>query len=721
MTNKRVPEIFLHLVFWSILFALFTHIYVFDGFQTVNIKLNLNSKNPTQNITLPNNYAPLKLKLSLILNSNNSNAIEESFIVQINNQLVKTINAQIPSSDSFDLSRQQHYTIVVSPKFIHKGDNIITLNLGSSSKTSFAAELKIYNYNAISPNIPIVYVLNDPLENSTLSLSNLSTASKFLKTFSIAFFALTLFVALIRFIFYNNLKQCVLTLDRSGVLLTIINSLLFLFVIFTPYSLIFPAETILWLIVLILLITFMIGTLIAGYFFNNTIVFLLPGNRRGYNFSRELIDRFHNVIYFKLKDCYGRKIFNAAIVTSLSIPVFIFWFHILRYGINIPIMDDFGIFFFIDQLENSNKFFDKANLFFYQSHENRSAIFRFISWVTYLIKGEIDFKVVMIVGNTAFVGLMFLFYRLLNIKDVKLLYYTPCVFILFTLSTHTAMRWANGSVDFFFIQCLAGWSLFCLTRPGKLNFLISICLALSCSYVMAGGIFVYFLGLLLLISNKKSIDKLAIWFALGLLNTIFYFHNYTFHIAHLPEGISFEPGMFFIYFLGALLSVLGKSVAVFGGVLAVVYFIVLTLKKYYLTNPAIYFYIAFILAIALAGALTRSTGGAEIALVSRYKLNSTVLLILFYLSWVDLYLRNNFKRKLITTIYICLFSILLNFKIFKEHSNTFNMHRSYLINEAEKLAQVETMKSIYYDGSFHDSFHQSSFLNSLRKGIYHLP
>ena len=141
----------------------------------------------------------------------------------------------------------------------------------------------------------------------------------------------------------------------------------------------------------------------------------------------------------------------------------------------------------------------------------------------------------------------------------------------------------------------------------------------------------------MLIQFRRS-GRLVYWLSTFVAMLALYFYKYNFHSGQARADHSVVSSLFHISplyalsFLGASIARYGSYVpaAILGGCLCAL-FAYAVFDRLYASRPAMFYSICFILTTAVAVSGLRSDFGIAQSLVSRYRIYSNLLLILFYL------------------------------------------------------------------------------------------
>lgn len=331
---------------------------------------------------------------------------------------------------------------------------------------------------------------------------------------------------------------------------------------------------------------------------------------------------------------------DALWFSLICLPVILFYGMVFNYSVDVPSLDDFlAILGFMNRFVGVDSFLEKLSLIFSQHNEHRIVFTRITALAIYYLGGSVNFKLLIVAGNLALLGLIFLIYHSANIKTAKLLYFAPAILLMFQPSYFESMLWAMASTSNFYILFFAFLSIYLLTHGSYNSFIFAVIFAISASYTQGNGILVFFPGLFLLFHQGRYKYGLA-WSLIFVLCLFIYFYGYE-KPPPFP-GITAEPFSFvnaakyFLLFIGSIGKYRGLANML--GAFVLVSFLYLTHAKYYKSNPIIYAFLIFMLLTSVSAAYSRANMGLGIgqALASRYTINSAIFLLLTYLALLEL-------------------------------------------------------------------------------------
>jgi hypothetical protein len=356
---------------------------------------------------------------------------------------------------------------------------------------------------------------------------------------------------------------------------------------------------------------------------------------------------FHKTTFWKAISKTSWGIYLGIVLVFY--PIFVYFYSVYIYTTNIPFSDDYPTILndtiSIIQSENIK---GKLVLLFSKSLEEILLLSKVIPLATYYVFGEIDLRLNRVIGNIAFLGLLFFIYKALPNKREKLFLLLPASLILFQLK----QNWFYITVASTSVICLwfSGLVFYFLGKKTTKHFFYSGLVAVFSVLSFGSGLLTFPVGWLVLIIQKRF--KLAwVWFftTIIIIGPFIYFNKLT---SSLSSSFAIIPslndlirvGLFFISFLGSVFSFENQSIMFFCGALIIAYFIFLIYRKYYKVNLSVFSFMVYLILLAATAAFYRSGLGENAFMADRYKIYSLVMVLMVYISIIDLfYLKINEK------------------------------------------------------------------------------
>lgn len=336
------------------------------------------------------------------------------------------------------------------------------------------------------------------------------------------------------------------------------------------------------------------------------------------------------------------KVLNLAAIIILSMVVLYYYYFIITYSINFPFYDDFdAILNFLHKYIIHPGPVERIQLMFRQHNEHRLVFAKALTIIQYHLMGQVNFRLLILIGNSSLVLILVLLYKsFLPLNNYRSLFVIPVSLLLFNFRFEEVSFMAIASMQFPWVLCFALLSLYFLFKTGQYSIYLAVLFASIATFTSANGMMTFIAGALVLMPRKGcDLYSKIIWFISGLVMIALYFYGYSKPGYHpsIIEPLLHDPIGFIGYVLAFLGSAVGNLVyAISIGAGLVIFFLFLTIKKYYEENPVIYSMIIFILITAVIAALTRFGFGIEQSLNSRYAIYSSLLIACGYMAFISL-------------------------------------------------------------------------------------
>lgn len=199
-----------------------------------------------------------------------------------------------------------------------------------------------------------------------------------------------------------------------------------------------------------------------------------------------------------MNEIQRRRVLWAAIALPLIAYVFVLqhWAHNIPYNDDIP-----DILLFILTLGDASSFSESLQAVLAPHNDHRTSASRLIYALVYTLEGDIDFRSLTFVANTAIVGLFALLAyqvrganRLLVLLILSLLLFQPRAF--------GPMFCVMCGFAFFYVNLYGLASLSLLKKPAPLPFLLAVVCAVLATYSLASGQLIWPAGLAWLLYLK---------------------------------------------------------------------------------------------------------------------------------------------------------------------------------------------------------------------------
>ncbi|QPJ65282.1 MAG: hypothetical protein G3M78_07730 [Candidatus Nitrohelix vancouverensis] len=375
-------------------------------------------------------------------------------------------------------------------------------------------------------------------------------------------------------------------------------------------------------------------------------------------------------------------------------PIELFFFIIYQKSVGIPFSSDWEILPFVMSLEGTEQIHDKLALFIPPSSEHHLTPAKLVFSVAKIFNPMLNIKTALLLSNSLLLGLFILFVMLIPRKHEGLILPATIAWILFQMQHWALMSHSAEAAQYFSIIVFAGWAFYFVNHH--------LSLAITGSFFFGGlsmlgsntGILVMIvLGIHFLQHHKRILAvTLCSGAAFLIILSILYFGAPD--IVSSVGDILRHPVSYlyhFFSFIGATLSIDNAYFGWFapwGGLTAIIYFIILTRNKFYLTNPAIYYFMLFIILVACSEASLLVSDNSTHALDSKYRIFSTSFLILIVLTIAVKLSSEDISAKTRFSCYTLFVAVLLNLASY--YSNITNIElRSKQLTSAMQTVIME--------------------------------
>jgi hypothetical protein len=325
----------------------------------------------------------------------------------------------------------------------------------------------------------------------------------------------------------------------------------------------------------------------------------------------------------------------------------VFYSFLLRSLKGLPVSDDYGaVLGFLLQWKKETGLQHLVQIVTSQNNDYRLMFENGFYGLQYLILGHTNLKALAMLGDLFVIPLFLILYLIWREcgrpRDYTLLAFVPTSWILFQLQYVSALDNASAPLQIIPVVVFALLGCFLFLRPGVPSFIACLLSLLLCIASSGNGLFMIPIGALVYLQHRRF-KRLAIWCAVGACAAMIYFYRYDFsvemshtqaqnNVLSLFEHLS---PIFYATFLGAISAAANPLPAIVFGTVLTGVFLVATFDRLYSRHPALYYSALFFIITAVAVSGHRSSYGLVTALGSRYRINSTVLVILLYFYLAD--------------------------------------------------------------------------------------
>lgn len=412
----------------------------------------------------------------------------------------------------------------------------------------------------------------------------------------------------------------------------------------------------------------------------------------------------------------------------ILIPPVFFGYIFQKYAINIPHWDDLAIRNSLADFLTSDAFARKIELLFAQHNEHRIFLTRVFALFVYFIKGTLDLKMLMLLGNLSLLGILFIFYRHNQRNQLPLLALVPVSFLLFNTALYENVFWGMASVQNFWVILLAFAAFYFLIyaydKPTGTYLYLAIACCFLGTFTSSNGILIPLIGIAILLFQKRY-RELGVWAATAALFLFFYFFHYQASPDKAAGASLSSPSLIIKGFLAVLGNAIDVSfiapnkhldMSMATGVIIIILVALFSFqvlfRKYDIgrRNSDLFLLscLLFLGVTCMGIVIGRLSYGIEVLLTSKYKINSVLILCICYLIIINS-LPAQRQGRIITSGIIL--TVLFNFYTYlAEFKNVHYLHQEritdqFKIQHSDRemptsgiYAQLQKPASTFYDG-----------------------
>jgi hypothetical protein len=325
-----------------------------------------------------------------------------------------------------------------------------------------------------------------------------------------------------------------------------------------------------------------------------------------------------------------RRLSTFVLWAALIIPFLLFIHAVERFGINVPYLDDYDAFlaYFLKPMS------ERINVLGACHNEHRILFVRLIAEGIYAVKGTLDFRWIIFIGNGFFLLLTALFLKELKKHSVFFWWSIPFSWAFLSILLFQNMLWAITAVQSNCVVLFAYLAFKGMEVNTPRTFLYALLSALLATYTSGAGMFVWpcLLVMLLKVSwvdhGTVGISKyMALLFIATVAIGLYFIGFSSASSSHISFTANFfmKVLLFAATFCGAALHFFLPSLLVGIAVMAFAVYLLFNLKR--IRNNGILFFLLYLLMTAGTAALFRCEEfGVEGALGFRYRINSLCIL-----------------------------------------------------------------------------------------------
>ena len=407
----------------------------------------------------------------------------------------------------------------------------------------------------------------------------------------------------------------------------------------------------------------------------------------------------------------------------------IYYAVVVLNSLNIPFADDLSVLASQYDIHTATRFQDVVATLLSFHNEHRLLVPRLITIGLAKLHGNvIDFRWWIWAGNAWLLLILYVFYRVFVRYQKPMVFFLPVVLLLFQPLHTELVYWGMASLQNIGVLAVAALALYLVT-VGERPLIHTGAVALLTVMAMLTGAN----GMLLILSVAfvwlvKRRYALAVgWLVVGGIAAVLYWRGFV-PDPHTAGSVKtsptlFDSGLTFLGLMGAFIeSQRFGFLSVLAGLIFVSAFVEIVLRKLpkllggrgpNADSKTLFLlaYSSFLLLTISAIAISRYLDAA--LHVSRYKLYPVLLIICFYLLWLDRLSRPKWPIMAIVTI--CL---LFNAMAYVRAWPVLLVHRTYLVGQLDNWQRYRRVDA---PTRHQQQYYEQRWTNTYREGMYRPP
>ncbi len=335
---------------------------------------------------------------------------------------------------------------------------------------------------------------------------------------------------------------------------------------------------------------------------------------------------------FKLPHSQLFKFFQPAFLLAL-VPVGTYAYWTLAYPVNVPFLDDFldSVLTSLVKLKTAPSTADWWRALTAYYNEHRLVYTRLVALLSCALNdGRVDFRFLILVGNTALLALLGVFWRSFRRLALPAVYFLPVPFLVLQTQAFENMLYGMASLQNFTVPLFAALALAALTRSARLGWALTA--AVLASLTSGNGLFVFLAGVPVLYVQRRW-GAGVVWLLAGLVVWVWYLYGYQ-SVRTFPTTLLEKSNTFFGLLGGAAGAGRGAWIPIlfglllFGGLLVLALPVLLGRRR--ASGTELFYLSLFAWVVLTAGAIALNRGGGANTSLSRYKVYPMLVLVVGY-------------------------------------------------------------------------------------------
>lgn len=305
---------------------------------------------------------------------------------------------------------------------------------------------------------------------------------------------------------------------------------------------------------------------------------------------------------------------------------------VCRYAVNFPNADDFDVYLgFLNQFFAVSTADAKLHLLFAPHSQHLQVMDRLVALTVYELLGYVNFVVIIVTGALSIPLVLWFLARQMQPHAAWL--FVPVVLVLCQPNYAEATQWATTSWQFLWILVFALWAFNNAFEERLSANLTAIAVVVFATLTQGNGLLIAPVIAIEMMLQKRWV-KAVTWSLIAvILFLCFHFERVTSSLPQAPSW-TWVLGLldYSLALLGSAALFTGHAGHVLLGVFVVCFLAFATVRRSYLAQPALYGFLLFSVATAMANAVARLPFGLRLAYTTdRYRLVSDMTIACIYL------------------------------------------------------------------------------------------
>lgn len=195
----------------------------------------------------------------------------------------------------------------------------------------------------------------------------------------------------------------------------------------------------------------------------------------------------------------------------LAITTGIYFLFIHQYALNVPLADDiYDVLGTLNRVAGTDSLTDALAVMFQQHNDHRTLASRLLYYLSYTLTGEINFRHLVFLANSAIPALLLALYLMARPISYPLLVMLPAALLVFHLRAYGVILWGMAALAYMFVFLYGYYTILALHRVSAGRFFTALGLASLGSLTLASGQLIWLVGLLSLV-HQAAVRKSAPW------------------------------------------------------------------------------------------------------------------------------------------------------------------------------------------------------------------